>query len=451
MSRRHSIATLALLGAWFCACGVLGEQRFPPPDFESGYHLPNTATPPARAILLQYVDVVVLLVTLGLASWFVLRKRSRRAVFGLSLFSLAYFGFYRKGCVCAIGSVQNVSLALFEPGYAVPLTVLWFFFAPLMFTLLAGRSFCAAVCPHGALQDLVLLKPIKVPLWLEQGLGTLPFIFLGAGILFAATGSAFVICRYDPFVPLFRLSGSFVMLGAGAVFLLLGLFVGRPYCRFLCPYGAMLRLASIVAKWRVTITPDYCTQCRLCEESCPFGVIRRPSLVGADPAGVALDRARLGWLLALLPVLIGLGAWGGGKLAVPASRLHPTVALAERYADPRRSPPPPGPATPDALAIGRAEQDPKAILAAAVDIRRRFALSCWLFGGWVGLVIGARLIALSVRPSRKDYEPDRGGCLGCARCFMSCPNERVRLGLLPASALAEHGAAPASPALVCQR
>ena len=59
----------------------------------------------------------------------------------LSIFSLLYFGFWRKGCVCAIGSVQNVALALFDPGYAVPLGVAAFFVLPLAFALFAGRAF----------------------------------------------------------------------------------------------------------------------------------------------------------------------------------------------------------------------------------------------------------------------------------------------------------------------
>ena len=111
----------------------------------------------------------------------------------------------------------------------------------------------------------MLLKPVKVPAWLEQGLSVLPYIYLGAGVLFAATGSAFIICQYDPFVPIFRMSGRSLMVLTGAALLLLGVFVGRPYCRFLCPYGALLKLGAIVAKWRVRVTPDYCTQCRLCE------------------------------------------------------------------------------------------------------------------------------------------------------------------------------------------
>src|SRR6267154_4914818 len=225
---------LALPFVWLVSANLaLAQQRFPPPDFESGHRLPLTATPAARAQLLQYGDVAVLALCLGLASWLVFQKRSRKALVALSLFSLLYFGFWRKGCVCSIGSLQNVSLALADTGYAVPLSVVLFFALPLVFALFSGRTFCAAVCPHGALQDLVLLKPITVPAWLEQGLSVLPFVYLGLGVLFAATGSMFVICQYDPFVPLFRMSGRSVMVAAGSALLLLGVFVGRPYCRFL--------------------------------------------------------------------------------------------------------------------------------------------------------------------------------------------------------------------------
>ena len=422
------LAKAALLWlAW--SSNVLGEQRFPPPDFESGYKLPVTRTPAPRSLWLEYLDVVVLAVALGLACYFVFRRRSRRGVAGLSLFSLAYFGFYRQGCICAIGSVQNVTLSLVDGGYALPLTALAFFVLPVLVSLFAGRSFCAAVCPHGALQDLFLLKPIQVPSWLEQSLGLIPYLYLGAAVALAATGSAFLICRYDPFVPLFRLTGSFPLVLSGVALLALGVFVGRPYCRFLCPYGAVLKLGAKVAKWRVRITPDVCTQCRLCEQSCPFGVIQEPVSMPSTALGLAQDRRRLGWVLLLTPVLIALGAWTGLHLGLPASRMHPTVKLAERYLAEQNKPVPLGVQTAAALSLSRAARDPKPVLETAALIQHQFRWAGAAFGAWVGLVIGAKLIGLSLRQRRTDYEPDRGGCFACARCFAYCPSERVRRGL----------------------
>jgi len=420
---------------------AVAEQRFPPPDFENGHQLPATTTPAARAVLFQYLDVAVLAASLGLASWLIYERRSRKGLVALSIFSLLYFGFWKKGCVCAIGSLQNFSLALCDHNYAVPIGVVAFFVLPLVMALFAGRSFCAGVCPHGALQDLVLLKPVKVPPWLEQALSVLPYIYLGAGVLFAATGSAFIICQYDPFVPIFRLSGRTLMVLSGAALLLLGVFVGRPYCRFLCPYGALLKLGAIVAKWRVRVTPDYCTQCRLCEASCPFGAMREPESGPVGAPALAKDRRRLAWILALLPVLLAGGGWLGSQFSAPASRLHPTVSLADQLVSAQGTAPQFGALSPDDLALERARQTPKEILTEAAAIRRKFDMGGWIFGAWVGLVIGAKLISLSVRRKRTDYEPDRGDCFACARCFEYCPNELVRRGLMPVAAPVLGGAA----------
>lgn len=412
---------------------AFAESRFPPPDFTETNHLiPTTITPAAREAWLQYLDVAVLLGGLGVAVRLVHKKRSRRGLFWLGIFSLAYFGFWRKGCVCAIGAPQNIILGLCDSNYAVPLTVIVFFAAPLLVALFAGRAFCAGVCPHGALQDLLLIKPLKVPIWLEHALGVLPFIFLGFGLTFAATGTGFPICRYDPIVPIFRLNGPGLLIVLAVLTLVLGLFVGRPYCRFLCPYGALLKLAALTSKWKVRVTPDVCTQCQLCAQSCPFGAMREPSSGKAEPKFLDADRRRLGWLIILLPMLIAGGAWLGGQLAVPVSKLNPTVDLAERYIADLKKPVNHGVMTPEALSLERAAHNPEAILNAATDLRQRFWLACVVFGGWVGLVIGVKLISLSLPATRADFEPDRGDCFACARCFRSCPQELVRLGEKPA-------------------
>lgn len=427
---------LALAAVLVFAMTVFAEQRFPPPDFQqSGHELPDTTTPPARALWLQYADVAVLVVALVLASWFALKLRSRKAMLGLSLFSLVYFGFFREGCICAIGAPQNVALALFSSTYAVPVTALAFFFLPLVTALFFGRSFCAGVCPHGAIQDLVLLKPVTVPRWLEQSLAVVPYAFLGLGLLFAATGSGFLICRWDPFVPIFRLSGGLTILLTGAAFLILGMFVGRPYCRFLCPYGALLKLASKVSKWRVRITPTLCTQCKLCEKACPFGAIREPSPEPPPQPGLLTERRRFIALLATLPLLIALGGWAGSKFALAASGINAQVSLAERHLEAKSSETTPPPSKPDQLALARAQRTESELLPAAVSVRRNLAIGGWILGGALGFFIGARLLGFSFWTRRTDWEPDAGDCVACTRCFRSCPQELIRLGITPPEAV----------------
>lgn len=405
----------------------LAAQRFPPPQFtETSHQLPGFLAPTARALSLEYLDVAVLVIALTLAAWLALRQRSRRGLVWLGIFSMLYFGFWKKGCVCAIGSIQNVALGLTDSSYAVPVVVIAFALLPLVAALLFGRVFCSSVCPHGALQDLVLLKPVRVPAWLEHGLRLIAYIYLGLAMIFAATGAGFIICQYDPFVPLFRFSGSTPMVVTGFLLLGLGVFVGRPYCRWLCPYGVLLGLTSSVSKWRVRITPDTCTQCRLCEQSCPFEAINK-STVPAPTRSVSADKRRLAALIVLLPVLVGLGLWLGGLAGTNLARRHRITNLAERVHLEETGA---LTGTTDASAAFRATGAPvEELFADAQKVRNRYVLAGRLCGVWVGLVVGLKLISLAVRRQRKDYEADQFRCVACARCYRYCPEELKRLGL----------------------
>ena len=401
------------------------EMRFPAPAFTSGYAFPETTVPGPTTQAQQWMDVGVLVVVLGLAAWLAVKQRTRKGVFALMVFSLLYFGFYKQGCVCPIGSIQNVTLSLFNANYAVPITVLIFFLTPLAFALFFGRVFCASVCALGAIQDLVILKPINLPRKLTLGLSMIPYAYLGVALLFAATNTGFVICRYDPFIGFFRLSGNAPYLYLGTGFLLAGILIARPYCRFFCPYGVLLGLMSRFARWHLTITPSECVNCRLCEKSCPFDYVEKPNL-GLARENRAVGVRRLGYLFGMVPLLIVLGGWVGHRLSVPLSRYNHSVLVAENLLVEK--------ANPDLkpsleTATFRSQGTPEAKLLAQTQlVRTRMNLGGWLMGGLLGLVCGAKLIGVSVSRTQKDYEVDKAHCFSCARCCPYCPSDAIHRG-----------------------
>ncbi len=429
-------AALAILcwlgGAWAAWAQI--KERFPKPDFQSGYIRPDLQTPAPRSMAWEMADIAVLAAALAAATYLAHRTRSRRSIFLLMIFSLLYFGFFREGCVCPVGSVQNVFLALFTPGYAVPFTVIAFFLLPLAFALLFGRTFCAAVCPLGMMQDVVILKPVRIPGRLADILGAIPYIYLTLTLLFAATGATFLTCRLDPFVGFFRFGATFPLVLFGISMLVLGTVVARPYCRFLCPYGVLLDWMSKLSWRHVKITPGECNNCRLCEDSCPFGAIRTPVLESPPPVG-RMEVRRLAMQFLLLPAVVLAAGWAGAELHLVLARMHPVVSLAEEVLahDAGKS----GEVS-DPVKAYRASGKPLAELLSEADaLQGRFRTGGWLAGGFLGLAFAWKRIHLLVRRKSPWYDLDRGACFSCGRCFSYCPYEKVRLGLIPPDAVPE--------------
>ena len=246
---RRRLWALAVLVVVVGSTALVAQYQRQPPDFGGTYSFPSPTHPEPRADWLRGLDVALLAAGLGAAAWLVLKRRSRNGVLLLSIGAVGYFGFFRKG----------------------------------------------GVCPLGAIQDLVLLRPQPISPRLDRVLGWLKYVYLGVAVYFAGwglhvafggfvfeSGRRFLICEWDPFIGLFRLTGSFHMLAIGGGFLLAGLLVGRPYCRWFCPYGGIMAILSRVAWKNVSITPDKELDCGLCAGACPFGAIENLRADRAD-------------------------------------------------------------------------------------------------------------------------------------------------------------------------
>jgi len=393
-------------------------QRFPKPEFQSGYEVPKTLEPAPRAPFMEYVDLLVLVAVMSLTTWFIFKKRSRKAILWLSVFSLAYFGFYRNGCICSIGAIQNLSLSLFGNDYSISYTVLAFFTLPLLFALAVGRVFCASACPLGAIQDLVIVKPIKMAPWLQKTLSLFPFVYLGLAVLYAATGTDFIICRYDPFVGIFRLGGEFHMILLGICFLLIGMFVARPYCRFVCPYGALLKVGSLFTRKHLSITPEECISCHLCKDSCPFGAIDYPVNEKENKA-TRNDFKKFILYAALIPVLMFVGGWAVSSSYKLLSSGNPDGHLANMLVSKPELMQQSNDI--DVVTFLSSGKSLKTLVSQATVIQDKFRVGGWYLGAFIGLVIGISLLNQVIFRKRSIYETNKGDCFSCGRCMDFCP------------------------------
>lgn len=396
-------------------------ERFPRPEFQSGYTIPNPNLSGISSFRFEYIDPLLLLVALILAVLCVFRWRSRVGLFLLSIFSLSYFGFYRGGCICPAGSLQNILLTVFDRSYLLPVTVLILFLLPLLFSLFYGRVFCGSICPLGALQDLVIFRPLKLPAWIIAALNLIPYIYLGLTVISVATESGFLVCRYDPFIAFFHRSGPATTLILGGIFLIAGIIIARPYCRFFCPYGLILGWVAIFAGRRLQISPDKCIQCRLCESACPSDAILKPTEGIRDQRNMdsRFGVRRLALLTLLLPVIIGVAALITGELIKPFANANPRVQLYRQLTQLK-----PGSQQPVSLEIQAFRESGDSVTGLAqkaAAIWRQTRWGGWLLGGFLGLVIWLTLIRGAVIRTRDKYEPDPVHCLHCGRCFTYCP------------------------------
>ncbi len=396
---------------------VQAQYRFPQPEFTGGYQYPVNELEGPDDPVWDYIDSGLLLAALIAAVLISYKFRKRILLLGLMAFSLVYFGFYRKGCFCPVGTIQPVMEALFNPGTVIPISYIIFFSLPVIFALYRGRIFCSGVCPLGALQDLVLVKSIRLPVPLASILEMLPPVFLSLSVISAVTGSEYLICRLDPFVPLFRGSfGSSTVLYS-VIWLGAALFIARPYCRFMCPYGFILKIVSLVSKKRLTTSPDKCISCRLCEKSCPVDALEKPD---EKPQIKSWDKKRLKIKFLTLPVLVLAGTLWGHFTGPVLSHIHPDVRLAAWFENP----------------APENELDREIFLSGEDTLeqlseRKKKTEADWtfyssVFGAFLGLLIGVKLITAESGRSINEYLPSKGRCIHCLRCVEHCPVEHSR-------------------------
>jgi ferredoxin len=396
-------------------------QHYAPPQFDETHHeLPVAGHPAVLQLLPDWADAAILLAMLLLAAWAVLARRSRRLTLALALLALLWFGFARHGCICPVGSTQNMVAAVFSDG-DLPWIVGFLFATPLIVTLFFGRVFCAAVCPLGALQDLAVAKPLRMPRALDAVLRLIPLGVLALAVVMAANDAGFPVCRTDPFVGFFRRSAPVAMLLVGGVVVLLGLVIARPYCRYYCPYGVLLGWFSKLSWRHATITPDECIKCRLCAEACPFDAIQAPR---AAAPGRETPKARRALLLFLLlaPLLVGVGALSGHAIAPALASYHPDVMTQEHLA---RLTNHPGERYLDVDAFRTLGGDERQLTADVVAVRARFDFFTTLAGSLLGLAWALRMIMLARQPRRDAYTIDRSRCFSCGRCFAVCPRDHA--------------------------
>ncbi len=202
-------------------------------------------------------------------------------------------------------------------------------------SLVFRKAFCSWLCPVGTLSEGLWLlgrrlfkKNFALPRWADIPLRSLKYVLLGL-FLYAVLGMpvdgirAFLESPYGVIVDVKMLNFFRFLSLTGLV--IIGVIVGLSvliknfWCRFLCPYGALLGLFSKFSPSRIVRVPDACVDCGKCAKACP-SLLRVDQLiqitatectgcyecVAVCPAKGALDM-RFGKKRILSPRLVAIG------------------------------------------------------------------------------------------------------------------------------------------------
>lgn len=240
------------------------------------------------------------------------------------------------------------------------------FVAVLLMAFVFRKGFCGYICPIGFLSNLLerlgrRVGLAKVPYnWVDRLLGLIKYGLLGFflyAVCFAMDSrslESFISGPYnlvaDAKMLAFFTSPSTLSLTVVGVLIVLSVLVRNFWCRYLCPYGALLGLLAWLGPTHVKRDSATCIDCEKCSRQCPSGIavhekntVRSPECIGCGecvgvcPVGdcltfSVLGRVKISWIaIGVGSVLTLLMVWGLAKATGHWDNQMPPFMLKRLY------------------------------------------------------------------------------------------------------------------------
>lgn len=159
------------------------------------------------------------------------------------------------------------------------------FTAFVLISLLFRKAFCGWICPVGTISEYLWKlgkglfgRNFRIPRWIDLPLRSLKYLLLSFFAYSVAMMSALAIADFvaSPYglVVDVRMLNFFRFVGATTAYVMIvlvvaSIFVQNFWCRYLCPYGALMGLVSIFSPTRVARNESTCIDCAKCAKACP--------------------------------------------------------------------------------------------------------------------------------------------------------------------------------------
>ena len=171
---------------------------------------------------------------------------------------------------------------------AIHPAAMFLFIGFLLMSLLLKKAFCSWLCPVGTFSEFlwglgrrIFTRNLRLPRWFDIPLRGLKYLLLGVfvaavGAMSAEALEGFMATPYGlltdvKMLNFFRDIGLTAAVVIGLL-MLLSMLVQNFWCRYLCPYGALMGLASLLSPVKIRRDQDACIDCAKCARACPSGI-----------------------------------------------------------------------------------------------------------------------------------------------------------------------------------
>lgn len=155
----------------------------------------------------------------------------------------------------------------------------------LAISLVFRKTFCSWLCPVGAISEWLwrlgketFKRNFRLPRWFDIPLRGLKYVLFALFLYAVVTMPVAAIRAFldGPYgvvadvkmLNFFRYMGLTAAVTIG-VLVLLSVLIQNFWCRYLCPYGAMLGLVALLSPIRIRREPEACIDCAKCARECP--------------------------------------------------------------------------------------------------------------------------------------------------------------------------------------
>lgn len=188
--------------------------------------------------------------------------------------------------ICPFGGVETIYNLLTVGTYIQKVHVSALILLGLVsfLAIVIGPVFCGWICPLGTIQEWISKIGKKVfkkkynhfiPSKIDKPLRWLRVVFLIWVIFVTAKSGTLMFQNADPFYALFNFwTGKVAPMALGIlVATLIGsLFISRPWCKYLCPYGAILGFFNKIKLIKPKRESNTCISCKKCDQVCPMNI-----------------------------------------------------------------------------------------------------------------------------------------------------------------------------------